>query len=84
LRASAPVPSPSPRALLSASPPKGLVEVEAPSPELEESGTWEPATGGSITLCFLHPGSKAAPAMSKAIESIRFIYSSVLVISDCS
>ena len=63
---------------LSASPPNGLVEVEAPSPDEAESGTWLPATGGSLTLCFLgQPESSAAPAMSKAIDMIRFIYFSI-------
>src|SRR5882724_8737082 len=79
LRASRPVPSPKPRARASASPPNGLVDVDAPSPAVEaESGTWLPATGGSFTLCFLgQPVSSAAPAMSKAIDMIRFIYLSI-------
>src|ERR1700720_3123297 len=78
LRASGPVPSPKPRARASASPPNGLVEVDALSPAVEESGTWLPATGGSLTLCFLgQPVSSAAPAMSKAIDMIRFIYFSI-------
>jgi CBS-domain-containing membrane protein len=52
------------------------VEVDAPSAEPEESGTWVPATGGSLTLCFLgQPASSVAAAMSKAIDTIRFIYS---------
>src|ERR1700733_5919293 len=79
LRANGPVPSPNPRARLSASPPNGLVEVEAPSPAVEAvESTWLPATGGSLTLCFLgQPDSSAAPAMSKAIDMIRFIYFSI-------
>src|SRR5580692_3294141 len=77
LRASGPVPSPfRPRALLLASPPSGEVEVDA-SAEFAplESGTWVPATGASFTLCFLgQPASWAAPAMSTAIDRMRFIY----------
>src|ERR1700733_7883866 len=84
LRARGPVPSPKPRAVLLASPPSGEVEVDAPSAELLlESGTSVPATGASFTLCFLgQPASSAAPAMSTAIDRMRFIYFSVRILRD--
>src|SRR5271167_1237754 len=74
LRANTPVPSaPKPRAVLLASPPRGRVEVAAPS-AAEDSGTWVPATGGSFTVGFLgQPASRAAPANSNAIDIILFI-----------
>src|SRR5271170_4411412 len=80
LRASAPVPSaPIPRAALLASPSKGRVDVDGSSdPAVEDSGTWVPATGGSLTLCFFgQPDSSAAPAISNAIDMTLFIYFSI-------
>src|ERR1700679_1946476 len=85
LRASGPAPSPfRPRELLLASPSRGEVEVDAPSAAFPlESGTWVPATGASFTLCFLgQPASSAAPAMSTAIDRMRFIYFSVRILRD--
>src|ERR1700679_286098 len=57
---------------LAASPPRALADVDAPSPEVPE--TWDPAVGGSDTLFFFgQPASSAAPAISKAIDTIFFI-----------
>src|SRR5271170_7032375 len=79
LRANAPVPSvPRPRAELAASPSSGRVDV-APSEAAEDSGTWLPATGGSLTFGFLgQPASSVAPASSNAIVITLFIEVSIL------
>src|SRR5579862_6623436 len=82
LRARGPVPSPfNPRELLAESPPSAVVVVDAPSEFApEESGTWVPATGASLTLCFLgQPDSSAAPAMSNATDKMRFIELSIRI-----
>jgi hypothetical protein len=69
------------RATAAASP-KALEEVEGFSlPLAEESpGTWVPATGGSLTLCFFgHPASNTVPASSNAMDIVLFIDVSVQV-----
>src|ERR1700733_7233234 len=83
LRAKGPVPSPfKPLVLLAESPPRAVVDVDAPSAFApEESGTWVPATGASLTLCFLgQPDSSAAPVRAKATISMRFIELSIRIL----
>jgi hypothetical protein len=59
-------------------PSRGFDEADAPSPVLDDPGTWVPALGGSITLCFLgQPASSAAPANNNAIDMIFFILLSI-------
>src|SRR5271154_3726124 len=69
-------PAPCAPPTLPASPPSGLVEVDAPSAPLvpPAPGTWLPATGGSTVVAFLgQPARSAAATNKQAIDTIFFI-----------